>query len=140
MTYETFISILQKAGIKGNPCPPFSLDNLFIYKEKKKGHQNPLFIIKYWPLYGKNGGNYHGDEPKEFTGESEPLVWDQLNEILKEIAPKITYLEYCSLGSIAKEGSETEYEYYGNYCVYKYKIILLKDLYAKLVEIKAIKP
>jgi hypothetical protein len=106
-------------------------------KKIKETCLEELYLYNEWCSGGISGGNCWGDDNHyAVEGESEPEFTD-LDNILNEICPNITYLQYKKLISkvIKEEDSYTQIEYYGNSTIYSYKTILLKDLYDALKEL-----
>jgi len=82
-----------------------------------------------WIVGGQSGGSCWGDEPTPISGDSEPPM-KELDAILKEVAPTISYLDYRKLATLIKEGDgESDWEYYGNYTDRRVKTLYAKDLY-----------
>jgi len=105
-------------------------------EEIKETCLEELYLYNKWCSGGVSGGSCWGNDGHyAVEGESEPEFTD-LDNILNEICPNITYLQYKKLISkVIKEDSYTENEYYGNSSTYSYKTVLLKDLYEALKEL-----
>lgn len=138
MTYEEFILTVKKAGVDVSPYIPFDVDSVSIYRDdviaRKKYKTN--FIIQYWETGGSRGGDCWGGESREYiSGTVAPASFDALDTILEHIRPDITLLQYKKLcKDVMRTGSETHYEYYGNYKCYDYRLVLLETLYKYLFE------
>lgn len=97
---------------------------------------NDCLLIK-WLAGGVGGGNcWSSNEHYEIPGEVEPHFTD-LDIILEQVSPKITYLEYRKLlwgltpSLIEYETFEVN-EYYGNSTTYGYKKVVLRRLWERL--------
>jgi hypothetical protein len=130
-TYRTRHSIVNEN---------ITIDGFVIKKSSSKKIKETcleeLYLYNEWCSGGISGGNCWGDDGHYAAeGESEPEFTD-LDNILNEICPNITYLQYKKLISkVIKEDSYTQHEYYGNSSNYSYKTVLLKDLYDALKEL-----
>lgn len=143
MTYETFLEKAKKSGADINPYLPFSLDKLWVYPAQKKSKtpvSAPDFVAQYWDERGARGGSCWGTEITEYVGKSTPSSFPDLIKILGAVAPELTFIQYelLKVSGVIKEGSETEYHYYGNYTEYGYRLVVLRELYDELVEMKVI--
>jgi hypothetical protein len=95
-----------------------------------------------WRTGGQSGGSCWDDGKDDphypVTGEKEP-EFEQLDKLLAELCPGITFLQYKTLAAdTMKYDERTENEYYGNYTNYGIKTIRLGDLYEKLLALKLI--
>jgi hypothetical protein len=91
-------------------------------------------ILVKWSTGGISGGNcWSGSDNLYSTeGEQEPEFRD-LDVILENVCPKITYLEYKKLvHGIVEQVSWTDNEYYGNSTTYACKKVVLRKLWEKL--------
>ncbi len=143
MTYEDFISRIKEAGISADPYHPFSLEKIFIYSGNRcqKKMANPIpYIIQYWDAGGVSGGScWDSSDPQSYVGETAPRLFPDFDKILMLIVPNISFLQYQTIqNEVLKEGEETEYAYYGNSTTYGYRLVILEDLYNKLVEMEII--
>lgn len=86
-------------------------------------------ILEYWRIGGITGGNCWGDEANESVSADDEPDYAGLDELLLEIAPNTTFLQYKKMLSAEQTYEYTEYEYYGNRYYYKVKYIRIKDLY-----------
>jgi len=94
-------------------------------------------IYEKWCTGGITGGGY-SDQSNYYAqqGEQEP-DFIELDNLLTEICPNITYLQYKKLiAGLIELQSWTEDEYYGNSSTYSCKIINLRKLFEKLLEMK----
>jgi hypothetical protein len=98
-----------------------------------------IYLCNEWCSGGISGGSCWDDSKEDnhyaTRGESEP-EFTSLDNILDEICPNITYLQYKKLiTKVIEEDSYIQNEYYGNSSHYSYKTVLLKDLYDTLKEL-----
>ena len=127
MTIKKFLNLIKELNIR---C----LDQNYQYSDKiNKDH----YIYKKWTTGGKTGGGYWGEPEgglQPVTADPEP-EFDDLNQILGEICPQITFLQYKLLNKIAERRDSRGYsDYYGNYDEYTRITIKIEDLYNKLKE------
>ena len=91
-----------------------------------------------WTVGGMGGGSCYGDAPHSpVSAESEPEL-TVMDDILLEIAPAMSFLQYKKLAQYMKEENKQDWEYYGNYTDYRTKYIEASDLYKALVEMNLI--
>ena len=111
MTYEEFLKI----------CGPY---------EYPDG-----VLSERWLTGGQGGGNCWDSEPSYYPidTEKEPNLTG-LDEILMEVSPNLTFLQYRLIEKLIEYDTKTYNEYYGNYTIYSLKTLKLKDLYDKLKE------
>jgi len=94
-------------------------------------------ILEKWVEGGLDGGNcWNEGDHYPISGEKEP-PFTELDNILEQVCPKITYLEYrkllCGLTpELIEYDSHTVGEYYGNYTTYGYKKVVLRRLWERL--------
>ncbi len=143
MTFDSFLKLVHDAGVDTSPYLSFSVERLFVYPaagRSKKPVKAPPFIIQYWETGGVSGGScWDSSDPQSYsTGKSAPITFTDLVKILTATCPNLTFLQYETVKSVIKEGEEVEREWYGNHTDYSYQLIILRDLYDKLVEIGAI--
>lgn len=143
MTYEKFLSLAKESGAHINPYLGFNLDKLWVYppdKKSKKPVNAPDFIVQYWTIGGMSGGGYDGRKASKFVGEGKPDSFPDMIKVLAKITPQLSFIQYELLktSGVFKEGEEIDYEYYGNYTEYGYRLVVLRELYDKLVEMGAI--
>lgn len=145
MNYDTFLAKVKKTGVSTSPYLPFSLERIFTYPARdrsKKPVDAPPFIAQYWDAGGTSGGSCWDDGTKnnhyQRTGEPAPTTFPDLVKVLTAVCPNLTFLQYELVKTVIKTGVETEYEYYGNSSDYGYNVVILRDLYDKLVEIGAL--
>lgn len=120
----------------------FTIDGVFMADKIDKRIEKSLdeiYLCNEWCSGGISGGSCwdDGKEDNHYAtrGESEP-EFTSLDNILNEICPNITYLQYKKLiAEVIKEDGYTECEYYGNSTNHSYKTILIKDLYEALKEL-----
>lgn len=145
ITYHDFLIKVTDLKVSiHEPYHPFRLEGVFVYSGNRydKKVVNPVpYIIQYWAAGGVSGGScWDSSDPKPYRGEPAPRTFPDLDKILMAVAPNISFLQHRALeAAVLKEGEETEYEYYGNSTTYGYRLVTMPDLYAKLVEIGAIR-
>ena len=147
MTYDTFLSLVASTGVDTSPYMGFSLERLFKYPAEgrsKKPVDAPAFVGQYWDAGGVSGGSCWNDGENDShyhrIGDPGPTTFPDLVKVLTAVCPQLTFLQYEAIKGIIKTGVETEYEYYGNSSSYGYQVVLLPDLYDKLVELGALNP
>ncbi len=102
----------------------------------KKNMAKPRLEVT-WTTGGGTGGNcYDNATPESYPvdAEEEPEFQD-LDRMLEQICPGITYLQYRKLGPLMKSEDHREHQYYGNYYDRRTKFVEALDLYGKLVEL-----
>ncbi len=138
MTFDTFLSTLSAAKVDTDPYIPFSLDRHYRYaRTQKQTPEKVSLLIQYWETGGASGGSCWDDaEAEEYsTDETAPARFAELDKALEAVCPAITHLQYGRLFSqVVHEGSESDYEYYGNYTSYAYQMVTVRDLFDKLAE------
>ena len=117
------ITLYQKEGYNG------------FYMRRDKPVKD-CWIIKRWTIGGLSGGSCWGTERYAITADPEPEFID-LDEILAEVAPEISYLEYKKLlrKVDACDTTTTDHDYYGNHTDDAIKAINIKNLYDSLAEL-----
>lgn len=97
------------------------------YKDEDKSFQG-CYIE--WTTGGLTGGSCWGTEANEaVTGEIEP-EFEDLDKILENICPSISFLQYKDVcREIIKTYEGQHNEYYGNYRTYCIKYFSAEDLY-----------
>lgn len=145
MDFPTFISLINGSGIDTKPYLPFSAERLFVYPAHNRSKQPvdaPPFIAQHWDAGGISGGSCYdeGDKDPHYarTGDPAPTTFPDLTKVLIAVCPTLTFLQYEMIKEVIKSGVETEYEYYGNSSQYGYQVVILRELYDKLVELGAI--
>lgn len=154
MTSDEFLAKISELGIgwstrkesKPNSYYGRHWESHFPTKNKKTGEYNKPTaddcLYLEWRTGGQSGGSCwdEGDTDPHYPldGEKEPEFTD-LDKILTELCPKISFLQYKTLSTdMIKYDERTENEYYGNYTNYGIKTVRLGDLYDKLVALKLI--
>jgi hypothetical protein len=114
------------------------IDTYVLAKDtKKKIHTfDELYLYKDWRTGGVGGGScWDNGESNHYAkeGNPEPEFVD-LDTILENLAPEISYLKYKKFMKELKisELTWTENEYYGNSTAYCAKLIKLTDLFNTL--------
>ncbi len=94
------------------------------------------FILQYWEIGGVEGGNWtENSNPHSYkTDENIPKEFDDLDNILTEVCPNISFLMYKKIQQMVMYFKAINYEYYGNNTEYQVRYINLKDLYDFLVK------
>lgn len=94
--------------------------------------QDRNWIESYdWTTGGDDGGSCWdtGDRRSSpVTGEREP-EFTQLNDLLEQVAPAITFLQFRKIEAIIEQDSWTNHEYYGNYYCKAKKKVSVEALY-----------
>jgi len=87
-----------------------------------------------WTVGGMTGGSCWGTEADQsVSADDEPEMHD-LDKILEETAPALTFLQYKSICRLLKTVDSTESEYYGNYYDKRTKWIDARELFEALVK------
>jgi len=105
---------------------------------KDPRNTNPFICSEYWVTGGMSGGNCYGDEARPIYYADRPKDLMDLDTLLNEINPKITFLQYKQIENLIETQDWTDIEYYGNYTYYCYKYLDLKKMYDKLKELSLI--
>lgn len=132
MTYEEFLN-------KCSEYPSFAKHDIkdedeWEWNRKKDTPENPQLRVK-WETGGVGGGScWEDSNPQPYTSNEQPEELTDLDNLLEEIAPNITFLQYRNLAKLIKNSSYTQNEYYGNCTNYAIKKIYIKELYDYLVE------
>jgi hypothetical protein len=125
MTYEEFEKIVNS-----------SLDNMSSYASRWKGEDSFTIengnIVQKHVSGGAEGGNCWGDEARYFSNNSGPQKFIPLDNILKAVAPEISYLKYKEIEDLIVEGEDCDREYYGNYTDYTTFSLDIEKLYDTL--------
>lgn len=100
------------------------------FRWRKDCPMKDCWILKRWNIGGQSGGSCWGTDHHATSGEPEP-DFVELDTILVEVCPEISYLEYKKLMRELKlvEASDRDNDYYGNYDDYAIKAIQIVDLY-----------
>lgn len=120
LTLEQFTEIFNKYAKK---CPYLNDDDtLYIYGETEMG--------------GARGGSCWGGKASNYSTGQEPEDAEvpELDNILEEISPNISFLKYKILIKSIPWLTNTKYynDYYGNYTKYGYKYIDCNTLFESL--------
>jgi hypothetical protein len=97
-----------------------------------------------WRCGGVSGGSCWDtgevDHHHPISGDQESEdVEKYLEEVLGELCPNLTFLQYKRLTrDLYERGERTDSEYYGNYTEYAFKWVELKKLYDRLVEMNVL--
>jgi hypothetical protein len=99
-------------------------------EDKPKRDSGSIPAIKeYWCIGGVTGGNCWGGEANESVSAHDEPEYGGLDDLLLEIAPNITFLQYKKILSCEERYEYTDHEYYGNYTEYRVKYISINALY-----------
>jgi hypothetical protein len=100
---------------------------------------NETYIGIKWEVGGASGGNCWGGEAHSYWNDN-PEIPDfaALDNLLAEICPTITYLQFRKLEKLIESDSYTESEYYGNYTEYSIRKLSFEKLWNFLVENKLV--
>ena len=92
-------------------------------------------LCVYWTSGGSSGASCWGTESYSITPDP-PEELKSLDFVLGEVCPDITFLEYRQLRSklLKRDTCSDTSDYYGNYTVYAYELVDLKELYDYLLE------
>lgn len=146
MTYEQFIQKIKDIGIEINKKTDlddinekmFAGDVPHWYDDRNWKKVKPRFdfILEYWSIGGVKGGSWTEDSnPQSYIENgNQPKTFEDLDKILENLNPNITFLQYRKLEQLVQIKEATEYEYYGNCTNYCYRYINLKELYNFLVD------
>lgn len=94
------------------------------------------FIFWGYETGGASGGNCWGDDATSYHVEEKPKKeFPVLKQVLRDIVPEISFLDFEELKEVIKDDVFTEREYYGNYTDYYYEYINPLDLFKKLNEL-----
>lgn len=125
---EEFMKLVQEfCGVVEHPRCDESRG--YYYRDIEKGKQSIPSIREKWCIGGMTGGDCWGGNANSFVSADSEPDYCGLDELLLEVAPSTTFLQYKKILSCEKEYEYTDHEYYGNYTEYKVKYILIKDLY-----------
>lgn len=96
---------------------------------------NHTYLVHECETGGVEGGSCWDDsDPQPYvTGESLGR-FVALQEVLRTVAPTISFLEYEEILGMVQTSSHVQYEYYENETAYSYQFINLKDLWCFLSE------
>lgn len=114
------------------------LDINSISKYQSTTHSlDALYFYTQWISGGVGGGSCwdDGDEDHHYSisGEKEANLIE-LEDLLLKLVPNISYLQFRKIEGIIKHDVYEVNEYYGNSTTYNYKILNLKELFDKLIE------
>lgn len=135
MTIQEFIDSLKELNI----C--------FYNREEKKGRYEiyfdfdsirneelteDSFIYARHLIGGVSGGScWETSNPQPFyNDEPDPELSKELDIILENICPNVSYLCYKDISKKITSDDETEQEYYGNCADYRIHYLRIKDLFA----------
>lgn len=98
-------------------------------------YRSRTVLIVKWETGGVSGGSCWEDSNPQpyYTNNPEPDFSD-LDDILKEVCPNISFFQYKELCKNIIYGSEIDYEYYGNHTEYSKKSISVDDIWNFLTE------
>lgn len=136
---EKFLEIVKEAGVSIHNGDPSVKENRYgmSYKQaQKKSKDTRPYICVQWSTGGMGGGScWNDDEPSPYTNSDPPEELTELDTILENICPNITFLQYKNIvNKVVEHSNWTEYEYYGNSTDYAMKKCNLETLYSLLKE------
>lgn len=140
MTYSDFIFKITSAGIPINQKTLDDIDEKLFTHSGKKMVPRYDFICQYFSVGGVSGGScWETSNPQPYRDDSErPNVFAALDNVLENVCPQITFLQYRKIEPLIQKFEATEYEYYDNRTDYEVWVVNLRSLYDKLLEIGAI--
>lgn len=146
MTFEQFLNKVR--DIIGNKylcgyqhskygCVQHDKSNYFLRDHEEP--YEPVLSIR-WRTGGMDGGSCWGGKPNTpISGELEP-EFEELDAVLEELVPNLSYLDYKKLTPLVKVESDIyEPEYYGNYSQYTMKTMELRALYNFLTSMEILR-
>lgn len=93
--------------------------------EYSRNHDTMFGCYVDWNTGGYSGGSCWGDKAERYDSDDPEPEFEQLDLILTEICPNVTFLQYKKIcKSIIKSSNRTEYGYYGNETDYTRKYFL----------------
>lgn len=96
-----------------------------------------LVVYMRWMTGGIGGGSCWDDsDPQPFISDNENPSFIVLDLVLKELCPKISYLDFRKIDDLIKCDENTEWEYYGNCSEFSIKYIVLSELIALIEQIE----
>ncbi len=105
----------------------------FISKWHKKDMPDSIYIE--WTVGGLTGGSCWGSSADHAVNAEEEPAFIELDTILEELCPQITFLQYKNLcNNLIETTKYTENQYYGNYYNKRIKSINLGELEKYLKE------
>ena len=132
MTKQDFILSVKKIT---NLKEFYALDDSGYPHYSAPGPKDSLYI--HWTTGGVGGGSCWdtGDDDPHYSRDSEPEpAFEELDQILEVMCPKIGFLEYKALcREVVKSGEHHQNDYYGNYTDYATKYFKVEDLYDYLM-------
>jgi hypothetical protein len=131
MDYEQF---LKKTAEHVSVQKELEYDR-FYSRTGKKNQRGSFLVSEKWITGGASGGNCWGDDatPIYFSEKENPLT--DLNKLLSELTPNISFLKYKTIEPLIKIHNWHESEYYGNYYDYAVKYIDLADLFKEIQDL-----
>ncbi len=94
--------------------------------------KGPVIYCRY-ETGGMTGGSCWGNEAYHYNEIPPENRMQVLDIILKELLPKISYLQYKQIERLIHNNTETDCEYYGNSTEWMIEYIILSEL-EKLIE------
>lgn len=135
LTPEEFLSKLKEANASYSRIDHVRYRPVFHCVREEINLEDPdICIYKEWVIGGSTGGSCWdtGDAVRRpVDGEKEPEFSD-LDNILLEVCPNISFLQYKQLMTIAEETRGGDSDYYGNHTNTAIVYITIKKLYEKL--------
>lgn len=107
------------------PCLP---DKVLKSNPLLKDLELEFFASESWRCGGLTGGNCWGDQA-DHPVESDPENQiTSLDKFLEEFYPETSFLVYRKLLDKISYTEYSNYEYYGNYNIYRFKYITLEEI------------
>ncbi len=131
MNYEQFLKEVAK-----HVAIHLELEHdIYGYRNKKSEVKGKFLVSDKWTTGGASGGNCYGDDAKTiyFAEKEKPLT--DLDKLLGQLMPSISYLRYKNVESLIEIHNWHESEYYGNYYDYAVKYIDLVDLFKEIQDL-----
>ena len=92
-------------------------------------------IFHRYETGGVSGGSCWDDsDPQEYHVSKQDNEFRKLDDLLSDVVPKLSFLEYKKINRLVKHNSEEDTEYYGNCTYYSVEYIMLDVLYDTLTE------
>lgn len=99
-------------------------------KSKKSLYDMDDFIFIEWESGGCSGGScWDSSDPTPYTNTEPQPEFEDLDKVLSELNPNISYLNYKKLTKLVEREEFRLDEYYGNYTDYVVEKIYLKDIF-----------
>lgn len=132
-TFEEFIEIIYDVALK----KPGTYESLNDYASTWDFGRDGFtirdnVIIQTHVSGGARGGNCWGDSAEYFSNHKKAQPFIPLDNILKAVAPDVSYLKYKEIENLIEVGEDCDREYYGNYTSYDIYTLDIEKLYEAL--------